>query len=103
MIIQEDKISRNSSAGTINSGSQSSSPLAELDEEYELNDNNIPPLKTKIKPIGETPVGWLMQADPISGLPCFVNQSTGAKVNNKYLLYIQILNKSSNLLSINLY
>jgi len=50
-----------------------------LDEEYEPNDNT-PPLKTKIKPISETPVGWIMQADPTSGLPCFVNQSTGAKV-----------------------
>lgn len=79
-IVDEDKISRDSSAGTINSGSQSqsSSPLAELDEEYEPNDN-APPLKTKIKSITETPVGWIMQADPTSGLPCFVNQSTGAK------------------------
>ncbi|KAL4149827.1 hypothetical protein QTP88_003683 [Uroleucon formosanum] len=79
-LVDEDKISGHSSAGTINSGSQSqsSSPLAELDEEYEPNDN-IPPLKTKVKPISETPVGWIMQADPTSGLPCFVNQSTGAK------------------------
>jgi len=50
-----------------------------LDEEYEPNDNT-PPLKSKVKPISETPVGWIMQADPTSGLPCFVNQSTGAKV-----------------------
>jgi len=57
-----------------------------LDEEYEPNDN-IPPLKTKVKPISETPVGWIMQADPTSGLPCFVNQSTGAKV--KKTLHIQ--------------
>ncbi|XP_025417931.1 rho GTPase-activating protein 12-like isoform X2 [Sipha flava] len=76
---RENKISRPSSAGTINSGSQSSSPLAELDEElYEPNDNT-PSLKTKVKLISETPVGWIMKADPNSGLPCFVNQSTGAK------------------------
>lgn len=79
LLIQEDKISHHSSAGTINSGSQSSSPLAELDEEFEPNDNTVP-VKTKIKPISETPVGWIMQADPTSGLPCFVNRSTGAKV-----------------------
>jgi hypothetical protein len=51
-----------------------------LDEElYEPNDNT-PSLKTKVKLISETPVGWIMKADPNSGLPCFVNQSTGAKV-----------------------
>lgn len=81
--MQEDKISHHSSAGTINSGSQSqsSSPLAELDKEYKLNDNTSPlSLNKKIKSISEIPVGWIMQTDPTSGLPCFVNQSTGSKV-----------------------
>lgn len=87
MLIQEDKISRHSSVGTVNSGSQSqsSSPLAELDEEYEPNDNT-PSLNTKVKPSNETPVGWIMQSDPTSGLPCFVNQTSGAKVKKILLL-----------------
>jgi len=58
-----------------------------LDEEYEPNDNN-PPINTK------TPVEWMMQADPTSGLPCFVNRSTGAKV--KINLYIRIFIKLMN-------
>ncbi|XP_050437352.1 rho GTPase-activating protein 12-like isoform X2 [Adelges cooleyi] len=80
-VVDEDKgsISRHSSVGVINSGSQSSSPLAELNEEYEPNDSNFTPAPKEKKPIGDTPAGWIMQADPSSGLPCFVNRSTGAK------------------------
>lgn len=65
--------------------------MAELDEEYEPNDNNPPlPLKIKIKPISEIPVGWIMQADSTSGLPCFVNQSSGAKVRKILILNFNI-------------
>lgn len=60
--------------------------MAELDEEYEPNDNT-PSLKTKVKPVNETPVGWIMQADPTSGLPCFVNRTSGAKVKRKSFYY----------------
>lgn len=90
LLMQEDKISHHSSAGTINSGSQSqcSSPLAELDEEYKHNDNNSPPpVNKKNNPVSEIPIGWIMQTDPTSGLPCFVNQSTGSKVNKILFLF----------------
>ncbi|XP_050535745.1 rho GTPase-activating protein 12-like [Daktulosphaira vitifoliae] len=81
-VVDDDKgnTSRHSSANALNSGSQSSSPLAELDVEYEPNDNCTPAPKTNAKKsINDAPVGWIMQADPSTGLPCFVNQSTGAK------------------------
>lgn len=61
--------------------------MAELDEEYEPNDNPPLPLKTKVKPLSEIPVGWIMQSDPTSGLPCFVNRSSGAKVKILFIFY----------------